>query len=112
MHIYHQGGPHTSFPHGVDNLPDGLIAELNKTSLASIRTGESLISFLTTNLKFKKTSIHLVHSEDRPNPLTKGLAKHSFSSNADTLNTVNHNQNAISYTKCGCDFRRKIDVSR
>ncbi|BAS74283.1 Os01g0742250 [Oryza sativa Japonica Group] len=75
-------------------------------------TGESLISFLTTNLKFKKTSIHLVHSEDRPNPLTKGLAKHSFSLNADTLNTVNHNQSAISYTKCGCDFRRKIDMSR
>ncbi|BAS78940.1 Os02g0519950 [Oryza sativa Japonica Group] len=75
-------------------------------------TGEGLIGLLTFNLKLKEAPVHLVHSKDRPNPLTKGLAKHSFSLHTDTLNTVNNHQSTISNTKSSSDLRRKINVPR
>src|ERR1044072_9448862 len=59
-------------------------------------TAKSLICLLSIHLQFKEASVHLIDSQNRPNPFSQGLSQHSFSLDTDTFNTIHHNQCSVS----------------
>ncbi|KAL2529328.1 Uncharacterized protein Fot_21929 [Forsythia ovata] len=60
---------------------------------------ECLISFFSINLELKEKPVHLVNRQERSNPFSKSLSEDSFSLDAHTFNTVNHDKSTISDTK-------------
>ena len=62
-------------------------------------------------MQLQESTIDLVDDTDGLDTLTKGLAKHSLSLDADTFDTVDDDQGTISDTKSGSDLRREVDVA-
>ena len=55
-------------------------------------TGELLIQLLGFDLRLEQGTIYLVNDDDGFDTFGKSLSEHSLGLDADTLNTVNHDQ--------------------
>ncbi len=67
---------------------------------------------LQTHLKLKETTIELVDGDNRLDPLSESLAKHSLSLNGNTLDTVDNNEGTVSDTKSGSNLSGEVNVTR
>ena len=72
---------------------------------------EGLEEILLFKLKFKKSTIQLVHEKHRLDALGNGLTKHSIGLHADTGDAVN-NKSSVGHTQGRSKFRREIHMSR
>jgi len=73
--------------------------------------GEGLVKVLLGDLKLEQSTVNLVNDNNRLDALSKGLAKHSLSLDADTLDSVDDDKGTISDTKSSSDLGREVDVA-
>ncbi|KAL2527997.1 Uncharacterized protein Fot_20598 [Forsythia ovata] len=73
---------------------------------------ECLISFFSINLELKEKPVHLVNRQERSNPFSKSLSDDSFSLDAHTFNTVNHDKSTISDTLSSYHFEREVNLPK
>merc|ERR1719454_619476 len=73
---------------------------------------ESLEELLLAKLQLKQSTVHLVHEENRPDPLGDGLPQHCLSLDTDAGDAVNNNKGSISDTESSSHLTGEVNVAR
>lgn len=72
---------------------------------------EGLVKLFGVELEFEKSSVHLVHEEDRLYTLGNSLSEDGLGLDADAGDAIDDDESTIGDSEGGGDFRREIDVA-
>merc|ERR1711881_487227 len=72
---------------------------------------EGLEELLLAKLQLKQSSVHLVHEENGPDPLSNSLPQHGLSLDTDAGHAVNDNKSSVSDTEGSSHLAREVNVA-
>ena len=68
---------------------------------------EGIVESFLVQLEFQKSSVHLVHKDDRSDSLLQSLTEDSLSLDTDTGYSIYNNQSSVSDTKSSSDLGKR-----
>ena len=74
-------------------------------------TLEGLEELLSSELKLKKSTVHLVHEKNWLDTLSDGLTKHSFGLDTHSGDAIDDDESSVSDTKSSSYFRGEVNVT-
>mmetsp|Transcript_749 Transcript_749/g.1722 ORF Transcript_749/g.1722 Transcript_749/m.1722 type:complete len:844 (-) Transcript_749:24-2555(-) len=96
------------------NLPVEIAEVVRLDDHIHVLDGEThvLVDLLTSQLKLEKSSIDLVHHQNRLHTLSHGLTKHGASLDSDTINGIDHHKGTVGHSEGSSHLRREVNVTR